>query len=217
MELLAQQHGLSLVHVPYKGSAPAIADLIAGHVPVMFDNLFASIQNIRAGKIRAIAVGSARAMDSLPSVPSFAESGMKGFEVATWIVLAAPARTPEPVITMLAREAQAIFAQPEVRQRLLDQAPFPSPCPRNTPSSLCKAKFENGPRWLSGRAYSAWTDPPATSGLGVEPCDLAQRKPKGIGDQGAASPLGRLRIALLKRLHQRPPGLERLTATLPRR
>ncbi len=125
MELLAQQHGLSLVHVPYKGSAPAIADLIAGHVPVMFDNLFASIQNIRAGKIRAIAVGSARAMDSLPSVPSFAESGMKGFEVATWIVLAAPARTPEPVINLLAREAEAIFALPEVRQRLLDQGALP--------------------------------------------------------------------------------------------
>ncbi len=125
MELLAQKHGLSLVHVPYKGSAPAIADLMAGHVPVMFDNLFASIQNIRAGKIRAIAVGSARAMESLPAVPSFAESGMPGFEVATWIVLAAPARTPGSVVNLLAREAEAIFSLPDVRQRLLDQGALP--------------------------------------------------------------------------------------------
>ena len=102
----------SVDHAPVKGSALAIADLIAGHMPVIFDNRFASIQNIRTGKIRASAVGSARAMDSLPSVPTFVESGMKGFQVTTWIALVAPASTPEPVITQLAREAQAIFAQP---------------------------------------------------------------------------------------------------------
>lgn len=125
MELLAQQHGLQLVHVPYKGSAPAIADLIAGHVPVMFDNLFASIQNIRAGRIRALAVGSARAMESLPAVPSFAESGMPGFEVATWTILVAPAGTPQAIVDLLARETETIFRLPDVRQRLLDQGALP--------------------------------------------------------------------------------------------
>ena len=125
MELLAQRHGLSLVHVPYKGSAPAIADLMAGHVPVMFDNLFASMQNIRAGKIRAVAVGSARAMESLPGVPSFSESGMPGFEVATWTILVAPAGTPSAVVDRLARETAAIFQLPEMRQRLQDQGALP--------------------------------------------------------------------------------------------
>ena len=125
MELLAQRHGLSLVHVPYKGSAPAIADLMAGHVPVMFDNLFASMQNIRAGKIRAVAVGSARAMETLPGVPSFSESGMPGFEVATWTILVAPAGTPSAVVDRLARETAAIFQLPEMQQRLQDQGALP--------------------------------------------------------------------------------------------
>jgi len=121
MELLAQAHGLSLVHVPYKGSAPAIADLIAGHVPVMFDNVFASIQNIRAGKMRSIAVGSLRRLESLPSVPTFTESGMPGFQVATWTALVAPAGTPAAVVDLLASELRAIFALNDVREKLEGQ------------------------------------------------------------------------------------------------
>lgn len=121
MELLAQAHGLRLTHVPYKGSAPAIADLIAGHVPVMFDNVFASIQNVRAGRIRSIAVGSLERLDSLPEVPTFAESGMPGFQVATWTSLAAPAGTPAAIVDRLSAEVAAIFREPDVRQRLQGQ------------------------------------------------------------------------------------------------
>ncbi|MFM7570365.1 MAG: tripartite tricarboxylate transporter substrate-binding protein, partial [Betaproteobacteria bacterium] len=107
--------------VPYKGSAPAIADLIAGHVPVMFDNVFASIQNIRAGKMRSIAVGSLRRLESLPSVPTFTESGMPGFQVATWTALVAPAGTPAAVVDLLASELRAIFALNDVREKLEGQ------------------------------------------------------------------------------------------------
>jgi tripartite-type tricarboxylate transporter receptor subunit TctC len=95
----------------------------------MFDNLFASMQNIRAGKIRALAVGSAQAMASLPGVPSFSESGMPGFEVATWTILVAPAGTPSTVVDRLARETAAIFQLPEVRQRLQDQGALPVTTP----------------------------------------------------------------------------------------
>lgn len=125
MELLAQTHGLSLVHVPYKGSAPAIADLIAGHVPVMFDNVLASIQNIRAGRIRSVAVGSLQRLSSLPEVPTFSESGMPGFQVATWTALVAPAGTPAAIVDRLAGEVRAIFALPEIQERLQQQGAIP--------------------------------------------------------------------------------------------
>jgi tripartite-type tricarboxylate transporter receptor subunit TctC len=125
MELLAQRLGLSMVHVPYKGSAPAINDLVAGHVPVMFDNVFASISNVRAGRIRSLAVGSGQRLASLPAVPTFVESGNAGFEVATWTSMAAPAGTPREIVDLLSAEVRQIFAQPDVQARLLEQGAVP--------------------------------------------------------------------------------------------
>lgn len=125
MELLAQRLGLSMVHVPYKGSAPAINDLIAGHVPVMFDNVFASIANVKAGRIRSLAVGSGQRLSSLPAVPTFVEAGNPGFEVATWTSMAAPVGTPKEVVDLLASEIRQIFAIPEVQARLIEQGAVP--------------------------------------------------------------------------------------------
>ena len=125
MELLAQRLGLSMVHVPYKGSAPAINDLMAGHVPVMFDNVFASISNVRAGRIRSLAVGSGQRLASLPAVPTFVESGNPGFEVATWTSMAAPAGTPREIVELLSAEVRQIFTQPDVQARLLEQGAVP--------------------------------------------------------------------------------------------
>jgi tripartite-type tricarboxylate transporter receptor subunit TctC len=125
MELLSQRLGLSMVHVPYKGSAPAITDLVAGHVPVMFDNVFASIGNVRAARIRSLAVGSGQRLASLPAVPTFVEAGMPGFEVATWTSMAAPAGTPREIVELLSAEVRQIFAQPDVQARLLEQGAVP--------------------------------------------------------------------------------------------
>jgi len=125
MELFLQRAGLSMIHVPYKGSAPAISDLVAGHVNVMFDNVFASIGNVRGGKIRALAVGSSQRMDSLPAVPTFIESGLAGFEVATWTALVAPAGTPREIVDRLSGEVRRIFEQPDVQSRLRDQGAIP--------------------------------------------------------------------------------------------
>jgi len=144
MELLAQAHGLSLVHVPYKGSAPAIADLIAGHVPVMFDNVLASIQNIRAGRIRSLAVGSLERLESLPEVPTFAESGMKGFQVATWTALVAPAGTPAAITERLSGEVRAIFALPDVKERLQQQGAIPTTM---TPAETARFVGEEITKW----------------------------------------------------------------------
>jgi tripartite-type tricarboxylate transporter receptor subunit TctC len=144
MELLAQVHGLSLVHVPYKGSAPAIADLIAGHVPVMFDNVFASIQNVRAGRIRSVAVGSLERLQSLPEVPSFSESGMSGFQVATWTSLAAPAGTPAALVDRLSAEVKAIFALSDVRERLEGQGAIPV---TSSPAETARFVTEEIAKW----------------------------------------------------------------------
>jgi tripartite-type tricarboxylate transporter receptor subunit TctC len=144
MELLAQRLGLSLVHVPYKGSAPAINDLIAGHVPVMFDNVFASIGNVKAGKIRSLAVGSGRRLASLPAVPTFIESGMPGFEVASWTSMAAPAGTPREIVELLSAEIRQLFAQPEVQARLLDQGAVPV---ATTPDQTERFVREEIQRW----------------------------------------------------------------------
>ncbi|MBL8385932.1 MAG: tripartite tricarboxylate transporter substrate binding protein [Burkholderiales bacterium] len=125
MELLAQRLSLSMVHVPYKGSAPAINDLVAGHVPVMFDNVFASIGNVRSGRIRSIAVGAGRRMASLPNVPTFIEAGMQGFEVASWTAMAAPAGTPREIVELLSAEVRHVFLQPEIQTRLVEQGAVP--------------------------------------------------------------------------------------------
>ncbi len=125
MELLAQRLGLSMVHVPYKGSAPAINDLIAGHVPIMFDNVLASISNVRSGRIRSLAVGSSNRLPILPSVPTFIELGNAGFEVATWTAVAAPTGTPREIVELLSAEIRQIFALPEMQTRLLEQGAVP--------------------------------------------------------------------------------------------
>lgn len=125
MELFLQRTGLAMIHVPYKGSAPAISDLVAGHVTVMFDNVFASIGNVRSGKIRSLAVGSAQRMNSLPAVPTFVESGLQSFEVATWTALVAPAGTSREIVERLSKEVRRVFELPDMQTRLRDQGAVP--------------------------------------------------------------------------------------------
>jgi tripartite-type tricarboxylate transporter receptor subunit TctC len=144
MELLAQRLGLSMVHVPYKGSAPAISDLIAGHVPVMFDNVFASIGNVKTGRIRSLAVGAGRRLASLPAVPTFIESGMPGFEVASWTLMAAPAGTPREIVDLLSAEVRLIFAQSDVQARLMEQGAVPV---ATTPEQTERFVREEIQRW----------------------------------------------------------------------
>lgn len=125
MELLAQTQGLNMVHVAYRGSAPAINDLVAGHVPVMFDNVLASIGNVQSGRIRALAVASAQRMPALPSTPTFKESGLPDFEASTWTLLAAPAGTPRAIVDLLSNEVRLMFADPEFQQRMQQQGVVP--------------------------------------------------------------------------------------------
>jgi tripartite-type tricarboxylate transporter receptor subunit TctC len=120
MELFKQQTGISLNHIPYKGAAPAVQDLVGGQVPVMFLDLAAGGPQIRAGKIKALAVASAKRIAALPDVPTLAESGVAGFEAWAWQGLVVPAGTPQEVIARLRAEYSKAVAEPAVRQKLID-------------------------------------------------------------------------------------------------
>ena len=116
-ELFKQLTGTYMVHIPYKGSAPAVADLLAGRVQLMFDNLASALPNIQAGKVRALAVTTLRRSSFLPALPTLDESGLKGFDMTTWWGLMAPARTPQAVVDRLAAEAAKALSSPDLQER----------------------------------------------------------------------------------------------------
>jgi tripartite-type tricarboxylate transporter receptor subunit TctC len=110
--------GVDLIHVPYKGSGPSVQDLIAGQIPMSFDTALTALPFINSGKIRALAVTTAKRAKVLPDVPTLAESGLKGFDVASWQAIFAPAGTPPPIVKRLNDELTKIVAQTEVAARL---------------------------------------------------------------------------------------------------
>jgi tripartite-type tricarboxylate transporter receptor subunit TctC len=117
-EKFALDAGIELIHVPYKGSGPSVQDLIAGQIPMSFDTALTALPFITSGKIRALAVTTAKRAKVLPDVPTLAESGLKGFDVASWQALFAPAGTPPAIVKRLNDELTKIVAQTEVAARL---------------------------------------------------------------------------------------------------
>jgi tripartite-type tricarboxylate transporter receptor subunit TctC len=118
MELFKLMSGIELVHIPYKGNAPAIADLLGGQLPVMFDNLPGSMGHIKAGRVRVLGVSSAVRHPSLPDVPTIAESGLPGFEVVVWYAVFAAGTPPPDVLARLAAAASRAVNSPEVQKKL---------------------------------------------------------------------------------------------------
>jgi tripartite-type tricarboxylate transporter receptor subunit TctC len=119
-ELFKQVTGLNMTHVPYRGSGPALNDLIGGQVQVMFDNLPSSIQHVRAGTLRALAVTSANRSPALPDLPTLAESGLAGFEATSWFALFAPKGTPTEITPKLNTEVRKALDTPELKKRVED-------------------------------------------------------------------------------------------------
>lgn len=117
-ELFKQMTGTFMVHIPYKGAAPAVTDLLAGRVHLMFDNLASALPNIRSGKVRALAVTTLKRTSFLKDVPTLDESGLKGFDMTTWWGVMAPAKTPEPVVERLSAGIEAAIRAPDVKERL---------------------------------------------------------------------------------------------------
>jgi tripartite-type tricarboxylate transporter receptor subunit TctC len=119
-EMFKQMTGVNLVHVPYRGSGPAVNDLVGGQVDLMFDNLPSSIEQVRAGNLRAIALTSAKRSPALPDVPTIAESGVPGFEASSWFGIFAPAKTPREIVERLNGEVRKALADPELQKRFAD-------------------------------------------------------------------------------------------------
>jgi tripartite-type tricarboxylate transporter receptor subunit TctC len=119
------QAGVSILHVPYKGSSPAVADLIGGQVLIMYDTVASCLPHIKSGKLRPLAVATAKRSSALPDVPTIAEAALPGFEVTTWFGALAPAKTPKEIVVKLNGEIVRILAMPDVRKRLLEAGAEP--------------------------------------------------------------------------------------------
>jgi tripartite-type tricarboxylate transporter receptor subunit TctC len=117
-ELFKAMTGTYMVHIPYKGAAPAVADLVAGRVHLMFDNLASALPNVQAGRVRALAVTTKARSGFLPDTPTLDEAGLKGFDLSTWWGVMAPAKTPQAVVERLAGEIAKALEAPEVKERL---------------------------------------------------------------------------------------------------
>jgi tripartite-type tricarboxylate transporter receptor subunit TctC len=120
-ELFALATGTQLTHVPYKGSAPALSDLLGGQLSIMFDTVITSVPQIRAGKLRAFAVSSAKRASSLPEVPTMQEAGIKGFDISQWQGFFAPAGTPRSIVDRLNAETIRAMHAPDVYERITVQ------------------------------------------------------------------------------------------------
>ncbi len=126
-ELFKLLANIDIKHIPYKGSAPALQDLIGGQVDIMFDNLTPSLPHIRAGKLRALAITTATRYPGTPELPTMIEQGVAGYEAAAWFGMMAPKGTPPEIVARLNTEINKILALPDVREKLVQQGAVPAP------------------------------------------------------------------------------------------
>jgi tripartite-type tricarboxylate transporter receptor subunit TctC len=144
-ELLKSQARVSAVHIPYAGAGPAQLGLLAGQTDFMFDNLASASAQIKAGKLKALAVTTPQRATSLPDVPTMAESGLPGFDVSTWFGVFAPAGTPAPIVSRLNQTLTAALKTPEMRERLARMGAEPAPMSSEQFTELIRnelAKYE---------------------------------------------------------------------------
>ena len=144
MELFKTMAGVNVVHIPYKGSAPALTDLLGGQVTLMFDNMPTSLPHIKAGKLRALAVSTLKRSPVLPQLPTVAESGLPGFEVSVWFAVLAPSGTPRDIVQRLNAVLVKALQAPDVKQRLADQGADPV---GNTPEQFAAVIQRDLVKW----------------------------------------------------------------------
>ncbi len=144
MELLKTMTGIDIVHIPYKGSSPAVIDLLAGNVSVFFSSVPVMVQHVRSGRLKALAVGSATRSSAAPDVPTVAESGVPGFEYVVWYGLFAPAATPRAIVARLNEAVVKSLRLPQLDQQLRAQGSEPRP---TSPEELSKFMKVEHARW----------------------------------------------------------------------
>jgi tripartite-type tricarboxylate transporter receptor subunit TctC len=144
-ELFKSQTGIFMTHIPYRGSGPALLDLVGGQVDVMFDNLPSAMQLIKSGKLKALAVTSATRSAALPDVPTIEEAvGLKGFEATSWFGLLAPAGTPVDVVNRIQQEVTKALNNPTINEKMLSQGAIPS---GNTPAQFAALIESEHKKW----------------------------------------------------------------------
>jgi tripartite-type tricarboxylate transporter receptor subunit TctC len=145
-EHLKQRAGIFLLHVPYRGTAPSVTDLIAGQVDATFTGIPALLPHVRSGRLRALAVSSAQRLPSLPDVPTVAESGYAGFDADQWYGIVAPAGTPPALVARLNAEINKALVLPDVAQQLAGEGAVPTP---GTPQAFADLIKREIPRWAA--------------------------------------------------------------------
>lgn len=143
-ELFKIMAKVDMQHVPYRGSAPAIADLLGGQTAIMFDNMPSAIQHVRAGTLKALAVTTAQRSPEMPDLPTIAEAGVPGYEATSWFGLLAPSGTPDAVIRRLNASIVKALNDPEVRQRIAELGATPTP---ETPESFASFIQQETTKW----------------------------------------------------------------------
>lgn len=145
-ELMNQAAGLKMLHVPYKGSSAAVSDLLAGHVVMAIDNMPALLPQVKAGKLRALAVASAHRAAAAPDIPTMDEAGLAGYVVPAWKGLMAPAGTPKPIIDKLNAAVRKMLTMPDVRQRMIDIGAEPA---GGTPEKFAELIKADTAKWAA--------------------------------------------------------------------
>jgi tripartite-type tricarboxylate transporter receptor subunit TctC len=142
-ELLKSMAGIDIVHVPYRGSAPALTDLLAGRVQALFDNIPGAVGQIRAGKVRALGVTAPQRVPALPDVPAMAET-VPGYEASVWYGIAAPHGTPPDIVAKLNEGVNAVLATPKLKERMQELGGDPMPL---TPDAFGKLVADETEKW----------------------------------------------------------------------
>jgi tripartite-type tricarboxylate transporter receptor subunit TctC len=132
-EIFKAMTGAQWTHIPYKGSAPALADLLGGQVQAMFDNIPVPLPHVKSGKLRALGVTSLKRSQQLPDVPTIDETGVKGYDVVSWFALMTPAGVPKAILAKIHADAVKVLGMPDVRERIIQAGVDPSP---TTPEEL---------------------------------------------------------------------------------
>jgi tripartite-type tricarboxylate transporter receptor subunit TctC len=149
-ELFKMMTGVDMVHVPYRGSAPAVTDLLGGQVQVMFDNMPSSIEHIKVGKLRPLAVTTATRSEALPEIPTVADT-VPGFEASSWFGIGVPKGTPAEIVGLLNKEINAVLAEPDMKRRLTEMGGMLIP---GSPGEFGKLVADETEKWAKVVKFS---------------------------------------------------------------
>src|SRR2546421_4779360 len=154
-EIFQSATGTRMTHVPYKGGGPAMTDLMAGHVDLLFASVLEGSRHIKAGKLKGLAVAHANGSPSLPEVPTLAEAGVQNAESGSWIALLAPAATPAPIISKVAADIKEAVSAPDVREKLIAQGAVPQASTPEELQALIKADLARYGRIIREKGLKA--------------------------------------------------------------